>query len=172
MGIPATASPLEITWTLCALVALPVALWSLGDAARDLWALRKPHVYDLKILAWRDIAIDGLVSYLLIIMAIIGFRAMLLPPPPDVGDPIGPVLGWGAVGLEIWSVGIAIWLAWARHEVRRLGHRLLAGERRATELRESYRDALNAYARGDWTAQQAMDAMMATRQQMLRGGDS
>jgi len=172
MGLPSTAAPAEIIWTLCALLALPVALWSLGDAARDLWALVPPRAYDLKILAWRDITIDGLVAYLLLLMAVVGLRSMQLPPPASTSDPFGTVLGVGAIGLEIWAVSIAIWLAWARHEVWRLGQHLLAGEQRATELRESYRDALNAYARGDWTAQQAMDAMMATRQQMLRGGDS
>lgn len=120
--IPETASPLEIGWTVIAVLAVLVCGWVVADARKDLTTLRRQPDSVLQVLAWANLIKASGIVVALAIMASIGIRAMLLPSPTPTGDPDAGA-NLSAVGLiviELILAGISGLLAWTRHRVRTL----------------------------------------------------
>lgn len=113
------ATAVELGWTVIAVLGVGGCVWLLREARRD---LRIAHRLDplTQLLGVTSIIIITLVGISLAILAGIGVRAMLLPPPPSQVD-LGTVLvGISFVVLGVCQIGIVGVKSWQRIEARRI----------------------------------------------------
>jgi hypothetical protein len=128
--IPDTVAPIEVAWTLIALVALTLHGWAALDAKQDLRSLNLVHAPTLRLIAQSNIAVAYGLAYIQLVFAGIGIRAMTLPSPTATGDPdLGAVLaGLAFIGAELILAGIS-WLGvYVRRRSRELSRRELQHE--------------------------------------------
>jgi hypothetical protein len=113
------ATGVEIGWTVIALLGVAGCLWLVREALRD---LRVAHRLDplTHLLGTTSVVIIGLVGISLSILAGIGVRAMLLPPPPSQVDRGTVLVGVGLVVLGVCQIGIVGVKSWQRIEARRI----------------------------------------------------
>jgi hypothetical protein len=156
-----TATPLEVGYTVFALCWLPVGLWVVTDALGD---LRQVSTRDLVLLARRDLTIDGVGIYLLLLFAGMGARAMWLPPAVDSPtDPGTLAVGFGLILAELLiGTGMGM-LAWTRQRVKALNRRAVLWEWTNDERRAAMKGALDAYVDGAVTAEEGMQEMLNAR---------
>jgi hypothetical protein len=101
-----TATPLEITWSLLALIGLIVTLSNVGEAMRDLilglTGIGGPLV---PVVAWNNVRNEIVIALMLSGFLIIGLVAMTTPTNPDSGSDVGrTVVGAVLIGLELLTV--------------------------------------------------------------------
>lgn len=121
-----TATPLEMTWTLVALVGVLLSAWMILDATLDYRAVR---------VAIRDgyaraqgarwwIAVGALVGNGLTLLVwvgffIVGLIAMQYPPPPRTTpqEATNTIAGWVLIGMEVLLASAQIWTRFVRLRV-------------------------------------------------------
>lgn len=116
------ATPLEILWTVIAAAGVLGCLWLVREAWLDVQQAR--HLDPITtLLGVTSIVIVILVSISLLILSLIGVRAMELPPPANTPDPSTVLVSLGFIVLGLCQIGIVITKTWQRIEARRIYHR-------------------------------------------------
>jgi hypothetical protein len=128
--IPDTVAPIEVLWTLVALMALLLHFWAGQDARQDLRSLNLLHAPPLRLIAQSNIAVAYGLGYIQVVFVVIGIRAMTLPSPTPTGDPdVGAVLaGVAFIGAELILAGISWLSVYVRRRARELSRLELQNE--------------------------------------------
>jgi hypothetical protein len=119
--MPETAHPLELAWTLIALVGLLSSLWVVMEAFHDLRAPGTRADPILHRLALWNFGVANAVGQVLTIFAGVGIRAMTLPSPTPSGDPdlsamlVAAAFIWG----ELVLTAIPLSGVWMRDWINR-----------------------------------------------------
>lgn len=116
------AAPLEIAWSVIALVAMCAHIYAATDAGRDVRALRHSGrnglmLYQARVQAIRLTALT-VVQFLILS---IGVRALFVPSLTPIGESeSGAILSVVSLILaEVLLAGIAVSGVWTRHRIRR-----------------------------------------------------
>lgn len=93
---PATASEIEIAYTICNVVWLIAACINSGYSLEDMYWLRRFRVRDArKGLAWQRFRNNNFRTYIALGASLIGFWAMQVPPSPSPSQQTGAMLTGG-----------------------------------------------------------------------------
>lgn len=125
-----TASPLEISWTLIAVIAIGFTAWIVDDNVRNFAAIREAVRQD-RAVAWGPrwwVAVASLVSSAAMFVVWLGFAAigvlaMTTGPDTDVTYRvrISSLSGWVLVAMTLLLAGIQAWQVYARTKIRPIG---------------------------------------------------
>lgn len=117
------ASPIEIGLFLTSVIIIVVSVTLLLDAALDLRSLRgsrrSPTMLDR--LAWARIWTDVYALYVGLVFAVVGWRAMFLPPTDadrnGIPDLVSLLILLAFLGIVVFLLALVLFLAWTRHNV-------------------------------------------------------
>jgi hypothetical protein len=122
-----TAAPVEMTWTLIAVVAIGFTAWIVDDNVRNFAAVRAA-VRQGRAVTWGPrwwVALASLVSSAAMFVVWLGFAAigalsMTAGPNTDVAyrSWVSNVSGWVLVGMTLILAGIQAWQVYARTKIR------------------------------------------------------
>jgi hypothetical protein len=124
----ATASPLEITWTVIAGLGLLFSAWLVLAGWLDLAAVRAAiRAVPPRARAWGPrwwVALSAVVANVAFCLvwlgfAMIGLIAMQFPPPPPTTEQasFSMVTGWVLIAMEAILVGVQAWHLFVRGRV-------------------------------------------------------
>ena len=121
-----SASALEITWTVIAMIALGFSAWILDDNVRNMAAVRRA-VKQERAVAWGPrwwVALASLVSSAAMLVvwigfAVIGVLAMTVSPgaSPALRATVSSFSGWILVGMTLILAAIQAWQVYARTHI-------------------------------------------------------
>lgn len=120
-------SPLEITWTAIAVVAIAFTFWLIRDCWYDLaavqMAIRMKRERERSRRWWyaiRDLVSNSVLLFIWGGFAAIGFVALLLPPPPPTSERAiaSEVTGWVLVFMESLLAAVQVWGKLVRTKIR------------------------------------------------------
>ncbi len=120
------ASPLELSWTIIAVVGVLVTVWMIIDAYLDyrvvVRAIRGGYARARGARWW--IAVGALVANAMTVLVWVGFLvvgliAMQFPPPPPNVEQAGSnaAAGWVLIGMEALLAATQVWARFVRIQV-------------------------------------------------------
>lgn len=123
-----TASPLEISWSVVAVIGLLFSGWLTLDGSRDFSAvLAAIRAVPPKARKWGPrwyVALSAIVANAALCLVwlgfiVIGLIAMQFPPPaPNPDQAVSNVwAGWVLIGMEALLVGVQAWHLWVRGRI-------------------------------------------------------
>lgn len=160
-----TVALLEFGWTVAPLIGLLMVV-RLGHS--KVLDLRSTQDSELRLIGLRTLRTYLGIAGVFAIFAILGFRALTIPPAPNPLDHWALFVGGCFIALEIYLTGLVIWLDRTGGKLRAHSRELLHGSWGSIERRRAFQDTLTAYLRGELTAEQAIALQVQLRHELVK----